>query len=72
MIAGVRYELAVADLLGSDYVLADDISVELISQVVDGRYLGVSTGTASTRVYNTKYATYRNFSNIINAFAYCP
>lgn len=58
MIAGVRYELAVADLLGSDYVLADDISVELISQVVDGRFAGVKTGTASARVYNTPYAAH--------------
>ena len=58
LIAGVRYELDVADLLGVDYVLADDVSVELISQVVDGRYEGVTTGTASARVYNTPYAAH--------------
>lgn len=58
LIAGVRYELDVADLLGIDYVLADDVSVELISQVVDGRYEGVTTGTASARVYNTPYAAH--------------
>ena len=58
LIAGVRYELAVADLLGSDYTLADDVSVELISQVVDGRFTGVKTGTASVRVYNTPYAAH--------------
>lgn len=58
LIAGVRYELAVHDLLNDKYTFADDVSVELISQVVDGRYLGVSTGTASTRVYNTKYAAH--------------
>ena len=58
LIAGVRYELEVADLLNSDYVLADDVSVELISQVVDGRYAGVTTGTASARVYNTPYAAH--------------
>ncbi|MBE6919112.1 MAG: penicillin-binding protein A [Ruminococcaceae bacterium] len=58
LIAGVRYELEVADLLGSDYVLASDVSVELISQVVDGRYDGVKTGTSSARVYNTPYAAH--------------
>jgi len=57
-IAGVRYELAVHDLLNDNYTFAEDVSVELISQVVDGRYQGVTTGTASTRVYNTKYAAH--------------
>ena len=57
-IAGIRYELAVHDLLNDAYTFAEDVSVELISQVVDGRYLGVSTGTASTRVYHTEYAAH--------------
>ena len=57
-IAGIRYELAVADLLGSDFMLADDVSVELISQVVDGRFQGVTTSTSSARVYNTPYAAH--------------
>ena len=39
-------------------MLADDVSVELISQVVDGRFEGVTTGTASARVYNTPYAAH--------------
>ena len=58
LIAGVRYELAVRDLVGGDYIFADDVSVELISQVTDGRYAGVSTGTSSARVYNTPYAAH--------------
>ena len=58
LIAGVRYELDVADLLDSEYVLADDVAVELIGQVVDGRFEGVTTGTSSTRVYNTPYAAH--------------
>ena len=58
LIAGVRYELVVADLLGTDYVAAGDISVELISQVVDGHFDGVKTGTSSVRVYNTPYAAH--------------
>ena len=31
---------------------------ELINQVVDGRYAGVTTGTASARVYDTTYAAH--------------
>jgi len=58
LIAGVRYELAVHELLGNYYTFADDVSVELISQVTDGRFEGVSTGTASARVYNTTYAAH--------------
>ncbi len=58
LIAGVRYELDVAASLNSDYVLCSDVSVSLISEVVDGRYEGVSTGTSSARVYNTPYAAH--------------
>ncbi len=58
LIAGVRYELAIHDLLDSNYIFADDVSVELLSQVADGRYQGVQTGTASARVYNTTYAAH--------------
>lgn len=58
LIAGVRYELSVCHLLDSKYVFASDVTVELISQVVDGHYEGVETGTASARVYNTTYAAH--------------
>ncbi|MBQ0037736.1 MAG: penicillin-binding protein A [Clostridiales bacterium] len=57
-IIGVRYELALADYSESDYVFAKDVTVELISQVMDGNYVGVSTGTSSARVYNTTYAAH--------------
>ena len=53
-IIGVRYELAVR----SPYVFAEDVSVELISQIVDGHFAGVTTGTSSARVYNTTYAAH--------------
>ena len=39
-IAGVRYELAVKSLTDAQYVFADDVSVELISQTADGQYQG--------------------------------
>ena len=54
LIAGVRYG---ADVSGG-YVFAEDVSVKVISQVVDGHYAGVSTGTSSQRVYNTQYAAH--------------
>ena len=53
-IIGVRYELA----LHSPYVFAEDVSVGLISQIVDGHFTGVTTGTSSARVYNTIYAAH--------------
>ena len=53
-LAGVRYELAVRP----SYLFATDVPVELISQVVDGRFPCVTTGTASARVYNTACAAH--------------
>ena len=52
-IIGVRYQLALRDIAGGTYTFASDVSVELINQVVDGRYAGVTTGTASARVCMT-------------------
>ena len=54
-IAGVRYS---TETQGNSYVFAEDVAVELISQVVDGHFQGVSTGTSSVRVYNTTYAAH--------------
>ena len=54
LIAGVRYEL----YSRTSYVFADDASVELLSQVADGHFAGVTTGTSSKRVYNTPYAAH--------------
>lgn len=58
LIVGVLYELYSCEAIGSDYVFAKDAPVELISQVVDGHYQGVTTGTSSARVYNTTYAAH--------------
>ena len=54
LIAGVRYGVSISD----GYVFAEDVPVRVISQVVDGHYAGVSTGTSSQRVYNTTYASH--------------
>ncbi len=53
-VVGVRYELTLHDT----YVFAEDVSVALISQIVDGHFTGVTTGTSSARVYNTTYAAH--------------
>ncbi len=53
-IIGVRYELAAH----SSCLLADDVSVALISQIVDGQYPGVSVGTSTVRTYYTPYAAH--------------
>jgi penicillin-binding protein 2 len=60
LIAGVRYELKLQSMLGSTdpLVLSEDISVELMSQIADGNYLGASTGTSSVRHYETTYAAH--------------
>lgn len=55
LIAGVRYGAAV---LSDSYVIAEDIPVTFISEVIDGHFAGVSTGSSSQRVYNTTYAAH--------------
>ena len=54
LIAGVRYELTGRD----SYVFAEDVSTELISQITDGNFAGVTTGQSSIRQYNTTYAAH--------------
>ncbi len=54
LIAGVRYELASRE----SYVFAEDLSTELISQITDGNFAGVTTGQSSIRDYNTTYAAH--------------
>lgn len=53
-IIGVRYELS----LQPSYLFAGDVPVALISQIVDGQFPGVTTGTASAREYYTPYAAH--------------
>lgn len=54
LIAGVRYELSGRD----SYVFVEDASTELISQITDGNFAGVTTGQSSIRSYNTTYAAH--------------
>ena len=53
-IAGVRYEL----YSRTSYVFAEDVPVELVSQVADGRFAGTKADISSKRVYNTTYAAH--------------
>ena len=53
-IIGVRYELA----RSTSYLFADDVSVALISQIVDGQLPGVTAGTSSAREYYTNCAAH--------------
>ncbi len=54
LIAGVRYELDSR----SSYVFSENVPGEMISQIVDGAFPGVTTGVSTSRVYNTKYAAH--------------
>ena len=54
LIAGVRYELDGR----SSYVFSEDVPGEMIAQITDGNFLGVTTGVSSSRVYNTEYAAH--------------
>ena len=58
-ILSVRYELAVRELVNTTaYLLAEDVDVELISLLNDGRYLGAQVGTAALRQYETESAAH--------------
>lgn len=54
LIVGVRYELHSRD----SYTFAEDVSTEVLSLIIDGRYEGVTIRTASARVYNTALAAH--------------
>ena len=58
LIVGVRYGLELSRIQDVKYTFASDVSVELISQVVDGEFKGVTAGTSSVRVYNTTHAAH--------------
>jgi len=51
---GVRYHLS----NHASYVFAEDVPVEILSQVADGNFAGVTSGISSQRVYNTDYASH--------------
>lgn len=63
LVAGVLYELALRSLpdpytVTFQYVFAEDVTVELISILTDGKFDGVVIGSRSERQYNTDYAAH--------------
>ena len=50
----MRYEL----YSRSSYVFAEDVPTELISQIADGHFVGVTTGQSSLREYTTASAAH--------------
>ena len=58
-ILGVRYELTLRRIMNVNaYVMAEGLSVELISEINDGDYRGASVGTGSVRRYETDAAAH--------------
>ena len=58
-IIGVRYELDLRDVVSMErYVLCQDISVEVISTLSDGRYAGAVVETQAVRQYHTDAAAH--------------
>ena len=59
IIAGVRYEINVRYLIDtSDYVFAEDVSMELITTLMESNYSGFEVETSYVREYNTTAAAH--------------
>ena len=57
-IAAVRCELSAGEAIAFTYILADDVDINLITDVKDGNYYGADIGTAYTREYETTAAAH--------------
>lgn len=57
-IAAVRCELSAGEAIAFTYILADDVDINLITDVKDGNYYGANIGTAYTREYETTAAAH--------------
>lgn len=58
-VAGFRYSLALAESGGETaFRFADNVDISLISQIKDGKYLGVRVDSSSERVYETTAAAH--------------
>ena len=58
MVIGVRYELELRkkEITNTSYIIAEDITTEMISMLSDGDYAGAKVSTSNVREYNTDYA----------------
>ena len=59
IIAGIRYEINVRYLIDtSDYVFAEDVSMDLITTLMESNYTGFDVETSYVREYNTAAAAH--------------
>ena len=60
MVIGVRYELELRkkEITNTSYIIAEDITTEMISMLSDGDYAGAKVSTSNVREYNTDYAAH--------------
>lgn len=67
-IAGVRYEVNVRyDINTSDYVFAEDVSMELITHLLESDIPGFEVTTSYVREYNTNYAAHiLGYTNVMS------
>lgn len=67
-IAGIRYEVNVRyDINTSDYVFAEDVSMELITRLLESNLPGFEVETSYVREYNTDYAAHiLGYTNVMS------
>lgn len=60
MVIGVRYELELRkkEITNTSYIMAEDITTEMISMIADGNYAGAKVSSSNLREYNTDYAAH--------------
>ncbi|NLH01776.1 MAG: hypothetical protein GX488_07765 [Clostridiales bacterium] len=59
IIAGVRYEIKIRNIIAtSDYVFAEDVSIDLITKLMENNVPGFEVEPSYIREYNTDYAAH--------------
>ncbi len=59
IIAGIRYEIKIRYVIAtSDYVFAEDVSMDLVTKLLEQDFPGVEVTQSYIREYNTKYAAH--------------
>ncbi|MCM1149293.1 MAG: penicillin-binding transpeptidase domain-containing protein [Butyricicoccus sp.] len=71
-IAGIRYEINVRyDIPTSDYIFAEDVSMELITRLLESSLPGFEVTTSYVREYNTNYAAHiLGYTNVMSTDEY--
>lgn len=59
IIAGIRYEIKIRSIVAtSDYIFAEDVSIDLITKLMERDIPGFNVQSAYIRDYNTEYASH--------------